>query len=146
MVESKKKSKEITFNNLISHPLDPLTFNEINKTSTIVKNKSNLGKDLLFETIMLIEPSKKDVLSYKKGDQIIRNVFVVVLNFKEEKIYELDINLNTEKITRSEHIPDVQPAFIFGDLDMDFNEWEAKMKHDPKVVDALKKRGINDPE
>ena len=29
---------------------------------------------------------------------------------------------------------------------MDFNEWESKMKHDPLVVDALKKRGIDDPD
>ena len=72
--------------------------------------------------------------------------FVVVLNFKEEKIYELEINLSNKKIDRCEFIPDVQPAFIFGDLDMDFNEWEAKMKQDPKLIKALKKRGIDNPD
>ncbi|MBA46840.1 MAG: tyramine oxidase [Dehalococcoidia bacterium] len=129
--------------NNISHPLDPLTYEEINKVSHIVKSASNLGKELLFETIMLIEPSKEIVLSYKKGNPIDRNAFVVVLNFKDEKIYEIEINITTEKIINCEHIPNVQPAFIFGDLEMDFNEWEAKMKKDPKVVNALKERGIN---
>ncbi len=139
---SKNISEEMKSNN-ISHPLDPLTYEEINKVSHIVKSASNLGKELLFETIMLIEPSKEIVLSYKKGNPIDRNAFVVVLNFKDEKIYEIEINITTEKIINCEHIPNVQPAFIFGDLEMDFNEWEAKMKKDPKVVNALKERGIN---
>ncbi|RZP14193.1 MAG: primary-amine oxidase [Chloroflexi bacterium] len=146
MNKSKNKSQEIKLNNVISHPLDPLSFNEINEVTNIVKNNSNLGKELLFETIMLLEPSKKTVLSFRKGDQIVRMAFVVVLNFKEEKIYELEINLSNKKIDRCEFIPDVQPAFIFGDLDMDFNEWEAKMKQDPKLIKALKKRGIDNPD
>tara|TARA_B100000579_G_scaffold436247_1_gene461668 strand:- start:8026 stop:9996 length:1971 start_codon:yes stop_codon:yes gene_type:complete len=144
--KSKKLSAEVKFNNIITHPLDPLSFDEINKISEIVKAKSDLGKELLFETIMLLEPTKEKVLSFKKGDHIDRNAFVVVLNFKDEKIYELEINLISEKIHRCEFIPNVQPAFIFGDLEMDFNEWESKMKKDPKVIAALKKRGITDPD
>ena len=145
MVESQKKIKEIKFND-ISHPLDPLTSEEINLVTSIVKNKSNLGKFLLFETITLIEPPKNQVLSFSSGDEIMRKAFVVALNYKEEKLYELDIDISNEKILRCDHKPGVQPAFIFGDLEMDFNEWESKMKHDPLVVDALKKRGIDDPD
>ena len=145
MVESQKNIKEIKFND-ISHPLDPLTSEEINLVTSIVKNKSNIGKFLLFETITLIEPPKNQVLSFNLGDEIRRKAFVVALNYKEEKLYELDIDISNEKILRCDHKPGVQPAFIFGDLEMDFNEWESKMKHDPLVVDALKKRGIDDPD
>ncbi|MQG24271.1 MAG: primary-amine oxidase [SAR202 cluster bacterium] len=137
--------KEIKLND-ISHPLDPLTSEEINLVTSIVKNKSNLGKFLLFETITLIEPPKNQVISFSLGDEIRRKAFVVALNYKEEKLYELDIDISNEKILRCDHKPGVQPAFIFGDLEMDFNEWESKMKHDPLVVDALKKRGIDDPD
>lgn len=145
MVESQKNIKEIKLND-ISHPLDPLTSEEINLVTSIVKNKSNLGKFLLFETITLIEPPKNQVISFSLGDEIRRKAFVVALNYKEEKLYELDIDISNEKILRCDHKPGVQPAFIFGDLEMDFNEWESKMKHDPLVVDALKKRGIDDPD
>jgi len=145
LVESQKNIKEIKFND-ISHPLDPLTSEEINLVTSIVKNKSNLGKFLLFETITLIEPPKNQVLSFSLGDEIRRKAFVVALNYKEEKLYELDIDITNEKILRCDYKPNVQPAFIFGDLEMDFNEWESKMKHDPLVVDALKKRGIDDPD
>ena len=69
MVESQKNIKEIKFND-ISHPLDPLTSEEINLVTSIVKNKSNLGKFLLFETITLIEPPKNQVLSFNLGVSI----------------------------------------------------------------------------
>ena len=145
MVESQKKLRDIKLNS-ISHPLDPLNIEEINKATFIVKNKSELGDHLLFETITLIEPPKNQVLSFSLGDEIKRKALVVALNYKEEKLYELDIDISNEKILRCEYKPGVQPAFIFGDLDMDFNEWETKMKHDPLVVDALKKRGITNPD
>ena len=126
------------------HPLDPLTFEEINLSSSLVKEQAHLGRELLFETIMLIEPPKSEVITFVPGDPITRDVFVVVLNYKTERLYELEISLDLKKITRCEHIPGVQPAFMFGDINMDFNEWEAHIKKDPKLIEALKKRGIND--
>ena len=126
------------------HPLDPLTFEEINLSSSLVKEQAHLGIELLFETIMLIEPPKSEVITFVPGDPITRDVFVVVLNYKTERLYELEISLDLKKITRCEHIPGVQPAFMFGDINMDFNEWEAHIKKDPKLIEALKKRGIND--
>ena len=126
------------------HPLDPLTFEEINLSSSLVKEQAHLGRELLFETIMLIEPPKSEVITFVPGDPITRDVFVVVLNYKTERLYELEISLDLKKITRCEHIPGVQPAFMFGDINMDFNEWEAHIKKDPKLIEALKKRGITD--
>ena len=130
--------------NSYPHPLDPLTYEEINIASKIVKTKSNLGKELLFETIMLIEPSKEIVLSFKPGDYFSRDAFVVVLNYKNEKLYELNISIDQEKILNCKEIFNVQPAFMFGDIDMDFNQWETMMKQDPKLIEVLNKRGITD--
>ena len=146
MVVEDEKSQETLIQNINPHPLDPLSLDEITQTSLIVKSKGNLGKELLFETIMLREPSKKEVLSFNLGDPFSRNVFVVVLNYIDEKVFELDIALDSEEITRCEHIPNVQPAFMCGDLDMDFNDWENKIKHDSKLIEPLKKRGINNPD
>ena len=143
MLSDKKLQGKIL--NSYPHPLDPLTFEEINIASKIVKTKSNLGKELLFETIMLIEPLKEIVLSYKSGDHFSRDAFVVVLNYKKEKMYELNISIDQEKILNCEEILNAQPAFMFGDIDMDFNQWEAKMKEDPKLIEVLNKRGITDP-
>ena len=146
MVVEDKASNQLDLQKSTDHPLDPLTLEEFKKTATLVKTKANLGEHLLFETIMLKEPPKDVVLSFTPGDFISRNVFVVVLNYKEEKLYELEICLDSEEIIKSEHIPGVQPAFMFGDLEMDFGQWETKMKHDPRFVEALEKRGITDPD
>ena len=105
-----------TFDPKVAHPLDPLRVDEINKAASIVKEKAGLGDHLLFETIVLSEPSKEDVLAFKLGTEISREAFVVVLNYKKEEVYELDISLKTENILRCEHIPGVQPAFIFEDF------------------------------
>ena len=146
MVVEDKASSQLDLQRSTDHPLDPLTLEEIKKTATLVKTKADLGEHLLFETIMLKEPPKDVVLSFTPGDFISRNVFVVVLNYKEEKLFELEICLDSGEIIKSEHIPGVQPAFMFGDLEMDFGQWETKMKHDPRFVEALEKRGITDPD
>ena len=146
MVRDIKQAVDMPERNLSLHPLDPLSYEEITLASSIVKNGADLGKELLFETIMLKEPPKEQVLSFTPGKHFSRNVFIVVLNYKKGKLYELDISLDQQEILRCEHIPDVQPAFMFGDIDMDFNEWESSIKHDPRFVEALKKRGIDDPD
>ena len=146
MVVEDKKIRRSSTDISVSHPLDPLGFDEINKAVSIVKNKANLGRELLFETIVLREPPKKEVLAFAPGKKISREAFLVVLNYKKEKVYELIVSLDSEEITKCEYMPGVQPAFIFGDLNMDFNEWESSIKHDPLFVAALKKRGITDPD
>ena len=121
MVVERKEPETAQLNRIIAHPLDPLSFDEIDLASSIVKTQADLGRELLFETIMLIEPPKKEVLSFVPGTPFFRNAFVVVLNYKTEKLYDLDISLDGKNITRCQHIPGVQPAFMFGDLEMDFN-------------------------
>ena len=72
-----------TFNAEVAHPLDPLRVDEISKAASIVKSKAGLGDHLLFETIVLREPPKKDVLAYKQGTEISREAFIVVLNYSQ---------------------------------------------------------------
>jgi len=132
----------ISFDSTMFHPLDPLSVGEINRVAAIVRSKAGLGEDLLFQTIALHEPPKRDVIDFVRGARITREASVVVLNYKREEIYELDISLETEEILRCEHMPGVQPAFIFDD----FNEWESRITHAPVFVEALKKRGIDNPD
>lgn len=146
MIVENREEQATESEKLNTHPLDPLSFSEINTVVSIVKDKAELGKELLFETIVLREPSKEDVLSFLPGIKLPREAFVVVLNYKKEEVYELVVSLDEGQILDCEHIPGVQPAFLFGDLNMDFNEWEHGVKHDPKFVEALRKRGIENPD
>ena len=146
MIVENREEQATESEKLNTHPLDPLSFSEINTVVSIVKDKAELGKELLFETIVLREPSKEDVLSFLPGIKLPREAFVVVLNYKKEEVYELVVSLDEGQILDCEHISGVQPAFLFGDLNMDFNEWEHGVKHDPKFVEALRKRGIENPD
>ncbi|MCH2524476.1 MAG: primary-amine oxidase [Dehalococcoidia bacterium] len=146
MVIEEKTDQQKTQGSLDKHPLDPLSIEEINRTVEIIKTQANLGKELLFETIVLREPPKTEILNYKPNTLISREAFVVVLNYKEEKVYELIVSLDKNQLLKNEYIPDVQPAFIFGDLDMNFIEWENTLKNNPDFIAALAKRGVTTPE
>ena len=146
MVVGDKNNIETSSRRTHQHPLDPLSYEEINISSEIVKSKANLGTEILFETIVLREPDKELIMNWKQGQNIPRESFLVVLNYKEGKVYELTISLDAGEILTLEHIPDVQPAFMFGDVDIDRTEWEHKIRHDPKFVEALSKRGIDNPD
>ncbi|KAL9817529.1 Primary amine oxidase 1 [Arabidopsis thaliana] len=104
------------------HPLDPLTPQEINKTSFIVK-KSHLGnlKDLTFHYLDLEEPNKSHVLQWlspnpsKKPPPPRRRSFVVVR--AGGQTYELIIDLITSKIASSRiYTGHGFPSFTFIEL------------------------------
>ena len=62
-----------------THPLDPLTADEIAQASAILKSQRQLGQRVRFETVVLREPDKDVVLMFQPGDPIRREAFLVVL-------------------------------------------------------------------
>ena len=82
MIVENREERVTELDNISRHPLDPLSFDEINTVVSIVKDKANLGAEVLFETVVLREPSKEDVLSFLPGIKLPREAFVVVLNYK----------------------------------------------------------------
>ncbi|CAF2151109.1 BnaAnng10300D [Brassica napus] len=102
------------------HPLDPLTPQEINKTSFIVK-KSHLGtlKDLTFHYLDLEEPNKTHVLQWlssKKPPQPPRRRSLVVVRAGGQT-HELIIDLTSGKIASSRiYTGHGFPSFTFIEL------------------------------
>ena len=132
-----------TFKNLASpqHPLEPLTPEEITEAVHIIKEK-NLGETIRFPTVTLKEPDKQTVLNYKEGDEIEREAFVIVLDNAEVKTYEATVSLTQETITSWKLIEGVQPSIMLDE----FIECEAAVKASPEFQEAIKKRGITDPD
>ena len=52
-----------------THPLDPLTADEIAQASAILKSQRQLGQRVRFETVVLREPDKDVVLMFQPGTQ-----------------------------------------------------------------------------
>ena len=60
---SDTESRQLTY-----HPLDPLTAEEIVEATRILTSERNLGPRVRFETIVLKEPDKAEVLGYQPGN------------------------------------------------------------------------------
>ena len=126
---------------VVSHPLDPLTAEEIAGASRILKSQRNLGPKVRFETIVLKEPDKEEALNFRQGNPIRRRAFVVILDNDDGATYEAVVSLDEGLVTDWRRIEGVQPRIMFEE----FFECEAVVKANPDYRDALVKRGISDP-
>ncbi len=126
----------------VSHPLDPLTADEIREASSILSARPGLGPKVRFETIVLKEPDKEQVLSFQTDVPIRRQAFLVILDNEDGATYEASVSLDEGRVTGWKHVPGVQPRIMFDE----FSECEAAVRASPEFRDALQKRGITEPE
>ena len=125
----------------VSHPLDPLTADEIATASAILKAERQLGKRVRFETVVLYEPDKKAVLDFHPGDSAPRSAFIVILDNDTASTYEAVVSLDERRVVSWKHVPGVQPRVMFDE----FVECEAMVRANPQFLAAIGKRGITDP-
>ena len=74
----------------VSHPLDPLTADEIVEAVSILRAERGLGKETRFETVTLNEPTKEVVLGFKSGDPFDREAFFIVFDNRTSETHEAD--------------------------------------------------------
>jgi Cu2+-containing amine oxidase len=67
---------------------------------------------------------------------------MVLLDRKEEKMYEAEVSLSKNQVTKLQHVPNVQPALMA----CEYPEVEKMLKSHPLFQEALRKRGIVDLE
>ena len=140
-IQEKPKQKLVTPSS-ISHPLEPLTPSEIEAAVAIVREQKSLGKTTRFAGVTLQEPSKETVLSFKPGDSIEREAFIMLLDNGTGRTYEAVVSINQRQVISWEYIPNVQPPIMLDE----FVECEAAVKANPEFQAAIAKRGITDPD
>jgi len=128
------------------HPLDQLIEKEITRCANLIRSHfAKLTKNLRFYRIDLLEPEKSVILQYENGQKtnFSRSAFAVVVDRVQEKTYEVVVSLSprgSERVVSVVYVPGVQPGFLSDEYEM----CEHAVKIDPKVIEALKRRGIND--
>ncbi len=122
----------------VSHPLEPLTAEEIAAAVTIVRSERNLSERVRFASVRLHEPPKEVVLNFKQGHPVTREAFIILLDNTDGKTYEAVVSLTRGKVTSWHHVPDVQPSIMLDE----FFECERAVKAHPDFQAALRKRGI----
>ncbi|GKU81964.1 primary-amine oxidase [Niallia sp. NCCP-28] len=126
--------------NTTLHPLEPLTVGEIKEAVAIIKEEKNLHEKVRFVTVVLHEPDKKVVLNYKKGDEINREAFIILLDNETGQTYEALVSITNQAVASWENIEGVQPGVMLDE----FEECEQVVKNCPEFQEALLKRGITD--
>lgn len=154
-----------------SHPLDPLTPDEIELAVKICKQ---LRPGNVFASVSLYEPPKAEVLAFQPGDSFDRKVFVITHDHKKGKTYELVVNISiedsdepnmdstpalkpTRPLTLAERSARVTNYEVVGNeitslkhipnvqprmMPHEFDAVEKLLSTHPGFLEALKKRGI----
>jgi len=123
-----------------THPLDPLTAEEITWAWEILRSQKMLGPRTRVVSIALQEPPKETVLAHRPGDALERAAAIVLMDGAEGKTYEAVVSLTRKDVVAWRHVPGVQPSIVLDE----FFECEAAVRADPRWQEALRKRGVTD--
>ena len=134
MADTEKPARTAT------HPLEPLSAEEISAATEILRSEQRLGDGHRFVSVVLHEPPKEKVLGFRDGDPVEREAFAVLLDKADGATYEATVSLSEGTVTSWEGVPGVQPQVMLEE----FDECEEIVKEDPGVREALRKRGVTE--
>lgn len=126
----------------ITHPLQPLTPDEIRRVSDIVLRHPPYEDAVRFETIELLEPSKEEVRVFKTGMPIRRRARVNVSSARRVSVTRMTIDLASGEILTRKVLEGQRPMIQLEQ----FLVIEGLVRADPGFIAACAKRGITDME
>ena len=122
------------------HPLDPLDAVEITAAASALRAHFDVGEDLLFETIELLEPAKATVRAHEPGAPVERRARFNVHRRGASGVWKGTLDVSSGEIESVELLPDAR-AMISPE---EFMMIEDTAKADPDFREALRRRGIED--
>lgn len=122
-----------------SHPLDPLTADEIGSAVATLKAGPAGVDTMRFVQVELKEPAKSALRDDPSG--VRREARAVLIDRADGRAYDAVVDLADGRIDRWDELPaGTQPAIMLDE----FDEVEVNSKKDPRVVEALVSRGLTD--
>jgi primary-amine oxidase len=125
---------------MAGHPLDPLSADEIRQAVSILRRGQGVTDRWRFASIELREPSKQTVRDHESGAAVAREARVVCWNRDDGKAYKAVVSLTDDRVASWVHEPDGQPNMTVDE----FYECSQALRHEPRVIEALGRRGITD--
>lgn len=122
-----------------SHPLDPLSPQEIRTVGSIIKNKYS-GRDIVFNTVTLREPSKSTYYEWKErnGELPPRLAYFVIIEAGKKAIQEGVVDVGKQVVIELREIEDLFPILSPDDL----RRTEDIVRSDPEVIKQCVASGI----
>lgn len=124
--------------NAASHPLDPLSYQEIWRVLELVRGAGHMDRDTRFSQLTLYEPPKRDVLAWRPGGEMPRKAYAVVRQGQDA--FEAIVDLTADKVASWSPLSGVQPNWS----KEDFKAVVDKVLEHPDFVSGLEARGITD--
>jgi primary-amine oxidase len=138
MNERPDNSLSVKASPIFSHPLDPLTADELTRAAALLRSHFDVGSALLFETIELLEPCKDVVRDYLPGMPIDRKARFNVHKRGSTGVWCGCLDLGAGTILKVEFLADARPMIS----PEEFMIIEDVAKADPRFRQALLRRGI----
>jgi primary-amine oxidase len=124
----------------VRHPLDPLTADEIRRAVAVLRRDQGVTDRWRIASVELREPAKAALRDAAPGDPIARSATVVCWNRDDGQAYKALVSLTEDRVASWEHRPGEQPAMTADE----YHECDAALRRDPRVIEALARRGITD--
>ena len=125
-----------------SHPLNPLSADEIRQAAAIVRRDREIGDTWRFASIELKEPAKADLpaLEAAAGSGARREALVVCWDRADGQAYRATVSLTGDEVAGWEHLPGQQPNMTVDE----WHECDEMLRADPRLAQALARRGLTD--
>jgi len=124
----------------VTHPLDPLSAEELRQAAAVVRRDRGVGEGWRFASIELREPAKADLPALESGELARREAVVVCWNRAGGQAYRAVVSLTGDEVTAWAHLPGQQPNMTVDE----WHECDVMLRSHPAVIAALAKRGITD--
>ncbi len=123
-----------------AHPLDPLSKEEIAAASKLLKDSGKLPANARFQTIVLNEPPKAEVYTFKAGDSFRREAFFIAYDRANNKTFDGIADLRNQRVISVREVPGAQPSIMLDDVLM----FQSIVRSDAEWQAAMRKRGITE--
>ena len=127
-----------------SHPLDPLTAEEIRQAAAVLRRDRGIGDSWRFASIELREPAKAALpaleAASRAGQRASRDAIVVCWDRADGQAFRATVSLTGDEVTNWEHLPGQQPNMTVDE----WHECDEMLRAHPAVAKALARRGITD--
>ncbi|MGR3565643.1 MAG: primary-amine oxidase [Heliomarina sp.] len=135
--------RETTVDTGIKHPLDPISAIEITRLKAVLEENGFKGESTRYSYVMLREPSRETMATFKPGEPVAREIGVLVMDVAAREVTEIVVDIPAGKIIHQRSLDPAKDGW--GPvLDEDYVAAEEISKADPRFVEALAKRGITD--
>lgn len=125
----------------VSHPLDPLSAEEMAEAIRILRQTQALSPGMRFMSVSLQEPDKHAIMAYEnEGAEVERTIHFLLFDRMDGQTYEAVVSLTEARLGSWRQIPGVQAPIHIDE----FIECEKAVKANPAWQAALLLRGITD--